>query len=199
MIKILDNKRIIKNEKESLSFKNINIKSIPPNSELIHPVTLHNVINNEDVPICLTKLHIKNNKINFFNKYNCSDNNYNSYMHIPPVGLSASDLLNIYKISSVNDLISWIDINTNLFTINRGINAWIRVNYDTLKFHNNILEDIFIKLFNRYKNNLDLNKIDIEKEIKYYIEYWIFNNSDNKFTIDLYNDMIKYLIKKNKK
>jgi hypothetical protein len=120
-------------------------------------------------------------------------------MHIPPVGLRSDDILEIYKISSVDELKLWIDNNTNLSTINRVINCWLRVNYETLKVHNVVLYDIFINLFNKYKNNLDLNKLDLEKEIKYYIEYWIYKTNATNFNFDLYNDMIKYLNKKNKK
>jgi hypothetical protein len=192
-------KRIIKNENETLIYKNINIKPIKPGEYSIHPISLGGFENVTNKTLCLTKYNIKNNKLELTNNYNCSDNNFNQYMHIPPVGLRSDDILEIYKISSVDELKLWIDNNTNLSTINRVINCWLRVNYETLKVHNVVLYDIFINLFNKYKNNLDLNKLDLEKEIKYYIEYWIYKTNATNFNFDLYNDMIKYLNKKNKK
>ena len=127
-------------------------------------------------------------------------------MYIPPIGISTSDILQIYEINSIDSLYSWITNNIDTFTIytiNRVLNSWIKNNYDTLKIYNNFLEKIYNKLLLKYLNikickQIKDEKIDINSDIKYYIDYWIEKNNTLAFDFNLLEDMLIYIQKKYK-
>jgi hypothetical protein len=184
--------------KQEIYFTSKNIETLNINSSKIHPITLQyiNTINRES-PVCLTKMHIANNKLNMYDNYVCNgENKHNEYMHLPPVSLSVSDLLILYEISNVDDLKIWINKNIkdmNLNTINRVLKCWIIENIDDLKKHNEILNEICEIILNEFS---DFNNFD-DKIIKNFVEYWIqnFKIDDNN---DIIIDLIKYINKKNK-
>ena len=203
------NKRFIKTQ----SFTSIDaeITTLESNAQLLHPVTSSWINNNLGTvnPICLTKVYFKDNKyLTNFNNYKCKSttDNYNKYMYIPPIGISTSDILQIYEINSIDSLYSWITNNIDTFTIytiNRVLNSWIKNNYDTLKIYNNFLEKIYNKLLLKYLNikickQIKDEKIDINSDIKYYIDYWIEKNNTLAFDFNLLEDMIIYIQKKYK-
>jgi len=143
-------------------------------------------------------------------KYKIS-NNENSVDAIPfqPMGIISSDILQMYQINSIDNLLEYIDTNIkseNILTINRIVNCWIYNNYNVLKQHNNILEKIYKKIIYEYiKNfNIDMEKeidkrnININKEIKKYIDFWINKNNTSIFSLNLLTDFINYFIKKYK-
>lgn len=203
------NKRIIRDEfdqKQTNNFKSKEIVNLQPNEYLLHPATLTWTKNtNTTNPICLTKFQIdKKNNLNFFNEYKCKSNinNYNKNLYIPPIGLESSDLLNIYSIESIDSLYSWFLENfkkTNYLTINRVLNSWIRVNFETLKNYNNYLEKIYSKVteynFKDDKNYIN-NQTDINKEIGSFIDYWIGKHSSNEFDLNLLENLNHHLKKK---
>jgi hypothetical protein len=202
------NKRFIK--PHSASSQDNDIINLATNSQLLHPVTLDWINNSNSAnPICLTKVQFKDNKyLSNVNNYKCKSNidNYKKYMYVPPIGISSNDILQIYEINSIDSLHTWITSNIDIltyYTINRVLNCWIKSNYDTLKIYNNFLEKIYNKLLLKYLN-LEILKqiknetIDINKDIKYYIDYWIEKNNTLAFSFNLLDDMILYVQKKYK-
>ena len=191
-------KRIIKKE----------IVNVQPNTQLLHPLSSQWInMTNEDKPICLTKFQIQNKETKIFNYDTCTlkENNYKNYLYLPPIGLSSNDILEIYNISSIDRLLDYIKENMNddnYLSINRLLNSWIRVNFETLKNYNNFLEKICIKIVTKYYNHnieniIKKNKdFDINKEIKKFIDYWINKHDSNEFKLELIDDFIDYLLKK---
>jgi hypothetical protein len=199
-----ENKRIIKNEYEQRNYIGNEILNINPNSQTLHPVSSQWInTSNLTNPICLTKFQLVNKEIEIFNNYKCKSdvNNYKQYLYLPPIGLSSNDLLKIYDIESIDRLNNWINSNltiNNFINLKRLLNCWIRINYETLKNYNNFLEKICIKIIGIILGD-ELKKIDnIEKESKYYVDYWINKNKGNEFELDIINDFILYLKKKYK-
>ena len=206
-------KRIIKNEfheYKKLNSKNIDIGDIPINTQKIHPITLNFIDNFKSTsPICITKPHLEDgNKLILYKKYNCNVKNdvYKNILYIPPIGITSNDILQIYNIDSIDNLLSYINNNINdgnIININRIVNSWIRINYDTIKIYNNFLEKIYKKLVDRYlsydnKNKIKNDNINIDKEIKDYIDYWTNKNNSLDFELNLLEDFISYFIKKYK-
>jgi hypothetical protein len=197
------NKRIIKDE--IYYFNSKEISNLSPNTITFHPINLKIVENNDPInPICLTKFQMdKNNNLNILNTYKCKNNidNYKKNLYIPIVGLDSSDLLNIYSIKSIDSLNEFVNENLDklfLITINRIINCWIRVNFETLKNYNNYLEKIYWKIieFNHVSYSAS-NESTIKKEIKDFIDYWIKKHSVEEFNFDLFTELNEYLNKKN--
>ena len=175
---------------------NLYIYNLKENIPVIHPITLE-LIDPANNNKCLTKYNYKNNKINIVNNYKCNYNvdNYKEYMYIPPISLSKSDILNIYNITSIESLFSWIENNHIFQSIDRMIHCWIATNKDTIKNYKKYLLKIvlyLIKLFPIFNNNKKniINETNIEKYIELYIEKYINNflldNIDNYFLSDIY-------------
>ena len=138
-------------------------------------------------------------------------NNENTLHAIPfqPLGILSSDILQMYQINSIDNLLEYIDTNItseNILTINRIINCWIYSNYNVLKQHNNVLEKIYKKIIYEYIKyfNIDMEReierknININKEIKDYIDSWINKKNTTIFSLNLLSDFINYFIKKYK-
>lgn len=187
-------KRIIK---DNISFKSKDIDTLQTGKLRLHPVTT-NIIDTRNFmnPICLTKMYISNNKLNTYNNYICNgENKYKDYIKLPPIYLDSYDLLQIYSINDIESLNIWIDINQstyNILTINRVLNCWIQNNIDIIKINNNLINKIYFNLISKYINPNNLKKIDLDKEIKNYINYWIekYNKDEKK---DLFNDILNYI------
>ena len=200
------NKRIIRDEFELIT-KYMNSKeiiSLQPNTTSLHPTALLWVQNTNPVnPLCITKFQIdKKKNLTMLNEYKCKSglNNYKKYLYIPPIGLDSSDLLNIYSIESIDSLFEMISQKLQEFkypTINRIINCWIRVNFDTLKNYNNYLEKICLKIleFNSKEQFIN-NESKIKKEVKDFIDYWINKHTIDEFNLNLIEDLRLYLLKK---
>ena len=177
-----------------------NIYNLKPKQEIFHPVSLHKIINTTKSDICLTKFKINDkepNKISEFKyNYKCVYNldNYNKYMHIPPIGISYTDILTLYNINDIDSLIEWMKSNDgiNSYTLKRVINCWIKNNLNLIKKHNKILNKINNNLFNKY----ELEKIDFNK----FVSLWLKKN-DDIFNLNYVDDIkiyIKNLIKTKK-
>jgi hypothetical protein len=195
------NKRIIK--KENLTSNEKDIITVESGTQMMHPISLSWFNNKEKFPLCLTEYFYSDGKLQNFREGKCSNSasqgKYNKYMYLPPIGLTSDDLLRIYNIDSIDELISHVKNNTkkNYLNVNRIVNCWIRVNFQTLKNYNNSLEKIYLELLNNKKNSKLFNKIpNIEKEIKDFIDYWIGKHDGNEFELDLLDDFIFYLNKK---
>jgi len=203
----MNNKRIINSKKNLLNNKEI--INVNPDNQILHPIST-SWIKNKNVtnPICLTKYQILNNELNIINPYKCKTNNddYKSFLFIPPIGLTAHDIIKIYDVDSIDKLHNWLNehldgtnltnnLSVNYLTIIRLVNCWIRVNFETLKNYNNILIKIISKLFKFYfGDNITIPNFD--KEISDYIDYWMNKKSDNEFKLNIINDFYTYIIKK---
>jgi len=196
------NKRIIRDDSEY--FKSKDIYNLPPKTESLHPLNLKMIYNDSINPICLTKFQIdKNKNVNILSTYKCKNNvnNYKKNLFIPVIGLDSSDFLKIYSVETIDSLYDFVNQNLNkltLITINRVINCWIRVNFETLKNYNNYLEKINWKIIEfNYHSYIEANESNIKKEIKSFIDYWINKHSLDEFNLNLLKDLIQYLYKKN--
>jgi hypothetical protein len=177
----------LKNEEENNDERNI---------PLINPINL-TIINNPDKSICLNKLNYNNNSFNYYNNNICNNNDefIKKYMYIPPITINAETILNIYNINNIDDFVNYINNNLeyeniNFYKINRILKAWVRINFDNLELYLNIIENLYLKIL--YKNFDIEQNLDLEKNIKDYIKYWIKKNNNNMFKLDLLNDIIEY-------
>jgi len=191
-------KRTIKNELTSKAIINV-----PPNTVITHPITLTTINSNDFTnPICLTKMHISNNKLNTMGNYVCNnENNYQEYIQLPPYELNTSDLLQIYDINNIDGLIYWIKSNIkeyNVFTLKRVLNCWITNNISILKIHNNILNNICKLLLDdgNYIERIFVEHINFDDEIKDFINYWIEKYDIKNKDLDLIDDVKKFLYNK---
>lgn len=194
------NKRIIRDDSEY--FKSKDIYNLPSKTESLHPLNLNFIYNDSINPICLTKFQIdKNKNVNILSTYKCKNNlnNYKKNLFIPVIGLNSSDFLKIYSVESIDSLYDFVNQNLNKLTsitINRVINCWIRVNFETLKNYNNYLEKIYWIIIELI-GSIEKNEKIIKNEIKNFIDYWINKHTLDEFNLNLFNDLIGYLIKKN--
>jgi hypothetical protein len=215
------NKRILKNKNnqnnksenlkekvdnnDNLNYKNKEIFTIMPEEEYFHPISLE--IMKPDKPITLTKYYYdkKNDRMEIFkdNKiYKKDDKLYQKYLLTPTFGTTSQDLLDIYGIETIDNLKYWVNLNSNndsynnVYTINRVISCWIKMNLKILKTYNNFLEEICIKLLNKYYRNKLPETMDLKKEVKDFIDYWTNKINETDFKINLLNDLIVYINKK---
>ena len=201
-------KRIIKNEFEEYSknnFKNLEIGEIPANSQKIHPITLNWIDNRKSInPLCLTKPHVENsNYLIMYKDYKCTNtsSNYKSFLYIPPIGITAADIIQIYNINSIDSLQTYVNNNINeinILSLNRVVNSWIRINFDTIKMYNNFLEKIYKKLLEKYLSSQNWQYVqtrELDKEIKKFIDYWFDKNNSIGFNFNLLEDLELYLLK----
>jgi hypothetical protein len=201
-------KRIIKNEfleYKKFNSKNMEILQIGENTQRIHPITLNWIDNSKSsTPLCITKPNFEKDNLTIYKDYKCTNNQvnkYNSYLYTPPIGVSAEDLIKIYNLESIESLQAFVfeNINNiNILTINRLINCWIRINFETIKTYNNFLEKIYKKMLDKYygfKNIEELNKLNLDKELKDFIDYWFAKNNSIGFKFNLFFDLINYLEK----
>lgn len=201
-------KRIIKDEFQEYKIfnsKNMEISQLANNTQQIHPITLNWIDNSKSVnPLCILKPSFDKKGVQLFNNYKCTNQNnkYNNYLYTPPIGITSENLLNIYDVISIENLQSFIDDNIttiNVLTLNRIVNSWIRVNFDTIKTYNNFLEKIYKKMLEQYysfSNFEELNKkINLDKEIKDFIDYWFTKNNNIGFRFNLLIELQNYLEK----
>jgi len=201
-------KRIIKNEFQEhkiFNSKNVEITQISANTQKMHPITLNWIDNTKSTnPICITKPSFDKEGVTLYKDYKCTNqtSKYNSYLFTPPIGITSENLIKIYDVESIENLQSFIQDNItkiNILTLNRIINSWIRINFDTIKVYNNFLEKIYKKILEQYysfKNFEELNKkLNLDKEIKDFIDYWFTKNNNIDFKFNLLIELQNYLEK----
>ena len=167
--------------------------TIPMNTKFMEPIT--NTLKQLPHPVCLKKMTFENNNIQYLKNYKCQNNvnNYDKILFIPPIGISSSELLKMYNIMNIDDLNMWFEksiIEDNYLKINRILNCWIRINFDTLKNHSKNLENIYYKFISKHNKS-----ISDEKEIKKFINNWIDKKSSDEFDFDLLDDLLDFLRK----
>ena len=182
---------------------------IKSNQVVLHPISASIKTNISDEEFVCTKYYISrisntmcDMQKNRFKRSNDElskyIDDYKQYLYTPPLGLSNSILLNIYKISSINDINNLINNNTNLFKINRLLNCWLASNNEIIPIHKDIIIDIYIKLIQllssideNIKNILNIKSFNIKNIITGYVNKSI----DKKNYIDLLNLYKKKLYK----
>ena len=197
-----ENKNIENNNKNTEN-NNLYIYNLKSNSSILHPLTL-NKITTVDDQTCLTKYNYKNNVINTLDKYKCNYNlnKYQEYMYIPPIGLSANDILNIYDITTIDTLYAWVENNNDkyiLTTIDRILFCWIIININILSSHIKYLSKIILLIIIKFQYNFyNINSSEIKNDIESYIANFIskidIKNIDNIFLLT--SDIYRYLNKK---
>jgi hypothetical protein len=168
--------------------------SVDANEFFLHPITLELILNKGPKKICPTELHYNKGKpytVAPINDSKLSDRDIQSYMTVPYLNLNIEQMLSIYKIDSIDSMMTWLDNNMNdthikpLQTINRVLMVWIRFNFDELKEHNRILISIYKKINNKYFKKATFNEEEIGNKI---------NNWFKKINQDIFNlDLTEYL------
>ena len=161
----------------------------------ILPISLDIVKTNN----CFSKLNYKNNKFSYFNN-TCNNENFKKYIYTPPITISTELILNIYNINTINDLLTFIDDNIdnlNYLKINRILNSWITMNFETLKINKLIFDKIYIKIMETYFGTNMYAGDEFKQKVYKYIDYWITANNPNQFNIDLLGDILKYIYNNN--
>jgi hypothetical protein len=207
MSKLKIYKRTIKNEsnigiQEKKQFLNISqeIAQIPKNTYTMEPILVR-LTDKVPNPICLTKTKFDDNNIKFYNNYKCNTNtdNYKKSLYVPPIGIVSGDILRMYNIDNIDSLNNYIndmiESGSNYHSMNRILNCWIRNNFDLIK-NNSFLEKIYYKILSIYLDSKIIKKINLEKEIKEFINKWISKKSADEFNFDLYEDLYSYLSNK---
>ena len=169
--------------------------SIDTNEFYLHPITLELVKNKGTKKICPTELHYVNGKPYTgapIEETKLTDRDIQKFMSVPYLNLNMEQMLSIYKISSIDSMIKWLDDNIEesnntsktsrpLETINRILMVWIRFNFDDLKKNNRILINIYKKICNKYYKKIEFNAEDIEKKI----HNWFKNTTSDAFHLNL--------------
>ena len=150
----------------------------------LHPITLQTIINYTDSTKCPSELHYDDNKLVDFKRYTSSDKlstqEIQKFMALPYLNLDTNYILLNYKIESIDSLLLWVD---NMMSedkpfkyINRIINIWIKINFDSLKENNKILVTLYEKLSSKMNNK----KIDLDK-----INKWFKTKKSDDFSFNL--------------
>ena len=164
--------------------------SIEPNN-----LTIQKNVN--DFPIALTQFFIDNNKLNSSlpaknkqlvqSKRSDKDN-----IQIPDLSLPLTDMLNIYNIDTLDELIN--SINTLMYdkntehTIYRLVNIYTRIFFDDLKKSHNTLIKIFNIIFEKYNPSSEM--------LNGFLKKWFEKNDKNNFNLNICNDLKYYLSNK---
>ena len=177
------------NYKGNRTLKN-NLMEIKPDNIGINPLTLMKIVNTTENALYFSKFHFNNNNDLVTLTTNKKLKLPNDSMATPPILIPQNDFLKIHQINNINDLIEYIDNNSeNTFDYNnRLINCFIRSNYKDLLKNNKILLTIYLKIFKNYK--------DYTQDIQKYINKWFKKNNSDSFFLNLGNDLKKYLSKK---
>ena len=120
-------------------------------------------------------------------------------MEIPDLSLPLTDILNTYDVDTYEELIELIKKllfdNASKHTIFRLVNIYTRINYNDLKKTNNSLIKILKLIFNKEAtNHIDLSKYKInEKKLSTFLNKWFQNNDENKFYLNICEDVKNFL------
>ncbi len=161
-------------------------KEVKPDEYYIHPITLALGKNKNNVEICPSEIYFdKDSTGNYKTKTvakpdkKLSERDVQTFMALPYLRLDPNQVLYIYKIKNVDDIVNFATKSINekkeYETINRIINVWIRENLDDLKENNNILEKLYKILGKHFNKDFDLSKIS----------KWIKNINYDDFNLDL--------------
>lgn len=155
--------------------------------------------NNFNYSIYPTQFFLNNNKIETFINANNkqlvkSSRTKSEHMEIPDLSLPLTDILNIYNVDTIEELIDLIKKlmygdNTE-FTIYRLVNTYTRIFYDDLKKTNNSLIKIFKIIFEKVKLE---NQGGKEEDLSKFLKKWFEKNNKDDFDLNICKD-VKYFL-----
>lgn len=128
-----------------------------------------------------------------------SNRSKSELMEIPDLSLPLTDILNTYDVDTYEELIELIKKflfdNASKHTIFRLVNIYTRINYNDLKKTNNSLIKILKLIFNKEAtNHIDLSKYKInEEKLSTFLNKWFQNNDENKFYLNICEDVKNFL------
>ena len=131
--------------------------------------------------------------LNEYNKYNKYINSQEEDItYVQPIILHATNILELYDINHIEDLIILIKNNniTSFNLFNRLLSCWIIKYFKLLKTNNKYLTNIFIEY---YKHNTQLHEYITETEIDTFVEKWLNKKIKNSFDFNCHNDFINYI------
>ena len=160
--------------------------SVETNDFFLHPITLALSRNDSNKRVCPSELHYKDGKPYYAmpsDENKLSNMDIQRFMALPYLNLNLGQMLQIYDIMNVDDIVRWVDTmiehNKPYSYIKRIINIWIRYNVEDLKKNNKIIYSLIKKITKHYKINL---KTDAEEQIN----KWIQNKDLNDFDFDIF-------------
>jgi len=162
--------------------------------------------NNFNYSIYPTQFFLNDNKIETFINANNkqlvkSSRTKSEHMEIPDLSLPLTDILNIYEVDTIEELVNLIkkliyEDNTE-FTIYRLVNTYTRIFYDDLKKTNNSLIKIFKIIFENThsskSDNKDKKAINISDELSKFLKKWFEKNNKDDFDLNICKD-VKYFL-----
>lgn len=164
--------------------------SVETNEIYLHPITLALFKNATSKKICPSELYYKNGKAYYeivSDENTLSNMDIQRFMALPYLNLNLGQMLQIYKILNIDDMVLWIDSmleNNKPFNyIKRILNIWIRYNIEDLKKNNKIIYTLIKKISKHYKLNLIE---DAEEKIN----KWIQNKDLNDFNFDIFYKLL---------
>jgi hypothetical protein len=166
-----------------------------PLSIYIDPLTLELRTKDKEAKEYITQFSFDKN-MNLINTSDKPNKNYNEFMKMPSLLIPYTEILKLYNIDNLNDIIDYINLNleTKLFdSINRILNCWIRLNFNYLKKNNKILLNIYYKIFNHYYPNVIIDEKIFNKKCSDYINIWFKNEKQNSFFLNLGDNLKNYL------
>jgi hypothetical protein len=161
--------------------------SVETNEFYLHPITLALSRNDSNKRVCPSELHYKDGKPYYAtptDENKLSNMDIQRFMALPYLNLNLGQMLQIYGIINVDDIVSWtnnmLENNKPYSYIKRIINIWIRYNIDDLKKNNKIIYSLIKKITKHYKINFKENMEDK-------IDKWIQNKDLNDFDFDIFS------------
>jgi hypothetical protein len=163
----------------------------------LHPITLELSKNkSEKSHVCPSELHYVNNEPRYAkicDKNNISQLDIQKFMTLPYLNLNLEQMLNIYKINTIESLIKWVDNKIEedvpFQYINRIINIWIKLYYNDLLSNNNILVSLYNSINKKYWHKNKIENIDS------FIKNWFKNKHEDDFSFNLGKDLFNYINK----
>lgn len=183
-------------------------EEIKPGEFYLHPITLQLRQNTSTELGCPSEIGYHNEKKEFYDLIRSKNQNIpnkleiKKFMALPYVGFSSGQILKLYNISSLIDLIEWIkkqNKNEESFEyVNRIIKIFIHYYImDFKKTTKVLIESKLISIvLENYKKKINLKNEKVNKYIEEYIIYWFSAKDVNDFDLDLISDLYKYLKKK---
>ena len=179
-----------------------------PGEFYLHPITLQLRKNVDSEPACASELIYDKEKNKFYDLIKAKNQNIpnkieiRKFMALPYVGFSSGQILKLYDIYSLSELIEWIKKQIknkeNFEYVNRIIKIYIHNNINQYKNNFKILakSELFKIVLKNYKKKKYMNNEKINKYIEEYVEYWFTYKKLDSFDLDLITDLSSYLKKK---
>ena len=168
---------------------------IEPGEIYLHPITLALYKNDfKEKKYCPSEFHYDINGPTYASLCNMNTD-YSSldikkFMALPYLNLNMMQMLNIYKIDTIDSLISWVDQmiekDAPFQHVNRIINIWIKFNYDDIVKTNDILLVVYEKISKKYWNDMKVDMKDIKK--------WFKTKDYKDFTFDLGSELYNLIM-----